>query len=223
MIKYCPTCPRSSEDVAFIGEFCEVCTSERIRSGMPTSFKIPRCKMCGKIKAIDEFVDFTYKNIEMHIQREIHNRNCKIAIKSLDSKGNAVVAFDYPVGNRGESVSFEIGVRFRFPLQTCIKCSRRNSGYYQAIVQLRGSEEMTGRMADKISRFLERRDSFVSKSERVKNGIDLYVEDKLVMNSFFDIYKNIRPKRSYTLAGMRNGKKLYRNTYLIDLSDGMSG
>ncbi len=82
---------------------------------------------------------------------------------------------------------------------------------------------MTGRMADKISRFLERRDSFVSKSERVKNGIDLYVEDKLVMNSFFDIYKNIRPKRSYTLAGMRNGKRLYRNTYLIDLSDGMSG
>lgn len=219
MIKYCPTCPRSSEDVAFIGEFCVVCTSDKIRSTIPRSFKIPRCKVCGRIKAIDEFVDFTYKNIETHIQREIHKHGCKVTVKSLDNKGNTVIGFEYPVGDNGESVSFEIEAKIRFPLQTCIKCNRRKSGYYQAVVQLRGSEDMVMRMADKISRFLERRDSFVSKSENVKNGIDLYIEDKLVMNSFFDIYKNIKPKRSYTLAGMRNGKRLYRNTYLIRLSD----
>jgi NMD protein affecting ribosome stability and mRNA decay len=81
---------------------------------------------------------------------------------------------------------------------------------------LRGSGERINNLIKKITKYVERREGFITKIEIVENGKDVYVSDKLIMNEFFKDYE-LKPKRSFRLYGMKRGKKLFRNTYSLHL------
>ncbi len=216
MIRYCPTCDRSTEDTRFIGEFCEFCTIKMISSEIPESITITECKICGKAKGITEFLPSLQKAAAELLQREIRNKGIRVGAVHLSGKHDAIVRFNYMSGK--DELVFEKNAKIKAHMLTCPKCSRMNSGYYQAIVQIRGPSNMVSKMSEKITRFIEKRDSFIAKRQAVRYGVDLYVEDRKKMATFFDIYKEYKPKKSYTLAGMKNGKKLYRVTFSLDLN-----
>ena len=66
----------------------------------------------------------------------------------------------------------------------------------------------------KLSRYLERREAYITKVEEATNGIDIYVSNKEAANNFF-IDHDLKPLRSFRLWGMKKGKKVYRNTYSL--------
>jgi NMD protein affecting ribosome stability and mRNA decay len=215
MIRYCPTCDRSTEDARFIGEFCEFCMIKLISKEVPESIALSECKVCGKIKGINEFLASEQKAMSEILQREIKNKEIRVSSVHPSGSHAAIARFNYMAGK--DELVFEKKIMIKRHMVTCTKCSRQNSGYYQAIVQIRGERSAVSRMSDKITRFIEKRDSFIAKRLDLRNGIDLYVEDRKKMSSFFDLYKEHRPKKSYTLAGMKNGKKLYRVTFSLNL------
>jgi NMD protein affecting ribosome stability and mRNA decay len=98
--------------------------------------------------------------------------------------------------------------------QICQECYRKSSGYYEALIQLRGDKEKVNLMFQKLSKFITNKGAFISKVEELERGFDIYVSDKLITKSFFPTYK-LKPKSSYTLYGIKNGRKIYRNTYLL--------
>lgn len=216
MIKYCPTCPRSSDEARFIGAFCENCIIDGISASIPDTVPITVCRICGKVRTSKGFSSYNPANIAKMIKRELHNE-CSVSVESIENDRIAHAVFTCPVENTTESVKFSKPIKIRMSRQTCMKCIRRKTGYYQAIVQLRGSPGDVKKMKDSIDRFLERRDSFITKIVELRKGVDLYVEDKNKIKLFFEIHDKLKPKRTATLAGIKNGKRMYRHTYYVML------
>jgi NMD protein affecting ribosome stability and mRNA decay len=113
-----------------------------------------------------------------------------------------------------EKVNFNKKLLYKIAHETCQRCYRISSGYYEAIAQLRGDKQRIENLIAKITKYVQRRGGFIAKIESVENGKDVYLSDKLMTNTFFKDY-DLKPARSFRLYGMKKGRKLYRNTYSI--------
>ena len=71
-------------------------------------------------------------------------------------------------------------------------------------------------MISKVNKYFERHQEFVTKIEQIDNGYDMYLSSKKLVTAFLSLM-NIKATVSYTLHGLRKGKKIYRNTYSIRL------
>ncbi len=216
MIKYCPTCNRSSEEARFIGEFCEFCVADKIKATLPKVVKVRRCRVCGSIRDSKGFTQYTDEAMADAIAQQMHAPNCKIKLKELDEMRRIALLRIECELNEG-TVRFNYEVDVRFTKEMCPSCYRKSAGYYEAIVQVRGSEHKVAGFLDSFSRFLEKGNAFVSKTAEMGNGIDMYVSDKKLVTGYFMLHKTIKPKVSYKLYGVKKGKKLYRHIYSVSL------
>lgn len=114
----------------------------------------------------------------------------------------------------GDRVSFNKTFEYKIAHETCQRCYRISSGYFEAVVQLRGDRGRIDNLIAKITKYVQRRGGFIAKVDEMKEGRDVYVSDKMMMNTFFKDY-DIKPVRSYRLYGERRGERLYRNTYAL--------
>jgi NMD protein affecting ribosome stability and mRNA decay len=215
MVKHCPTCDRSSDDISFIGEFCEECVTNKLKTGMPDSATIDRCKSCERIRT-----NFGYEIPDkLSIKDAIgHSLGVKynVSVKDFDWK-SATVRFNLEY--QGESVSFEMPIKINVKKTMCIDCYRKTSGYFEAILQLRGPRDLVDKMMARFMKFIGERGAFSSRVDELDNGYDIYMSSKKIAAAFFMHYE-LKPKRSFTLYGMKNGNKLYRNTYMLRLGAG---
>jgi NMD protein affecting ribosome stability and mRNA decay len=214
MIRYCPTCSRSNKEARFIGEFCEPCIIEKISKDFPTYTRVEYCKRCERIKLPIGYVKNDAENMGVLLAKLLCNSKCKIKIKSYDEK-SAMVEVTYPVGDY-DHVNFDKQITIKMMHMICQECYRKSSGYYEAIIQLRGPRQKVEPMLKKVTKYLTERGAFIAKTEEVETGIDIYVSDKLLAKSFF-AYSKLVPKASYTLYSIRKGKEIYRHTYLLRL------
>ncbi|MDE1865707.1 MAG: hypothetical protein KGH94_03685 [Candidatus Micrarchaeota archaeon] len=215
MPKYCPTCNRSSEDCLFVGEFCEFCTADKLKKGIPKQMRVLQCRFCKRVKVGNTF-------IEAGNERRVLGK----AIMHQIGEGFEVGVLEFGRNNIARcmitkkfdegKVAFEQDIVIKLQHETCQRCYRISAGYYQGIVQLRGNREKMDRMAGKLNRYLERRGGYITKVEEVQNGVDIYVSDKEAANNFF-IDHDFKPLRSFRLWGVKRGKRVYRNTYSLHL------
>ena len=212
MVKHCPTCDRSSETVRFLGEFCEVCVADGIKKGMADSVKAERCKSCGRLRASWGYAQLDKSSMEDVIRRSLGTK-CGVHVDRFDSSG-ADVRFRCEV--EGGTAVFGKRIRILVKDTMCTDCYRKTSGYYEAIVQLRGPEGQVDRMMKRLFSFIEARGGFVSRVEELEEGYNIYVSDKKAAGNFFHLNK-LKPKRSFTLYGITRGNKVYRNVYLLRL------
>ncbi len=210
MLKYCPTCNRSSDEVRFIGEFCEVCVADRLKEKIADSAGVERCKSCERIRTREGYAVPDKNTVKDAISFSMKPK-CDIFIDSFDWKA-AEVRFRCEVD--GEKVAFAKKINIRVTKTMCIDCYRKTSGYYEAIVQLRGDAERCERVMKRLLTFIDRRDTFASRIDELSNGYDLYLSNKKTASAFFEYY-DLKPKRSYSLYGLKGGKKIYRNIYLL--------
>jgi len=107
----------------------------------------------------------------------------------------------------------------------CDKCSMEKSGYFQSILQIRVPKELIGVFFDEVQQqidLLSHYDNlaFISKIEKQKEGLDLYVGSKKVA---MQIAKNLKDKFKAEIkitrkqAGLKQGQKVYRDTILVRL------
>lgn len=212
---YCPTCNRSNEECQFIGEFCEFCIADKLRKTIPKKVDVYQCRFCNRVKVGQTWVEAG--NEKRALGKAImHDLNNKFEVGVLDfgrrNRAKCMITKKLDLG----SVSFEEDIEIKILHETCQRCFRISAGYYQGIVQLRGNREKMDRMMAKLSRYLERRDGYVTKVEEVQGGIDIYVSNKDAANGFF-IAHDLKPVKSYRLWGMKKGKKVNRNTYALHL------
>ncbi len=216
MIKYCPTCNRSSEEARFIGEFCEFCVADKISAGMPGSAEVEKCWSCGRIRTPEGFAALDYGTLAAALRKSMRLTDCTLDVKSMDERRqSAIVCITCKQG--GEPVTFDKNIHVKFLRTMCQACYRRSSGYYEALVQLRGGPRVVETMAESITKFIEARDGIITRTERTPRGYDIYIGDKELANAYFALHKNLSPLRSYKLFGVRKGKRLFRNIYSLHL------
>lgn len=123
-------------------------------------------------------------------------------------------------------------VRIRFKKTACDECSKQKGGYWEAKVQVRASKkglseedkEKTYDVVDLIVAERERkdRDAFISKIEEIHSGLDFYFGSKSLGKA---VAKKLASefgghvKESAELVGRRDGKDIYRMTYLMRISE----
>ncbi len=216
ILKYCPTCSRSTDDARFIGEFCEFCVIEKISAGIQDKAQIDRCRSCERIRTPEGFDDFSLEAMAESLKHELHLGQCEVKVTAFDThtmQAAVRITSEY----EDERVTFEKQVHVKFRRMMCQRCYRQSSGYYEALVQLRGNERTVENVAASITKFIEARGSFLSKTEKVRGGYDVYIGDKEAANQYFMLHNTLRPTRSYKLFGVKKGKKLFRNIYALHM------
>lgn len=117
---------------------------------------------------------------------------------------------------------------------TCPRCSRVHGGYYEAIIQIRGSgrgmSEKEKRDCEEFiaSRIEEMKDTdiFITREEGVHGGIDIYISKSRAAKS---VARHLaeelagRITESKKLAGRKEGEDFYRFTYLVRLPEYRKG
>lgn len=197
--KQCPRCGILSKDSKFIGSICEHCyISINKPKNLPDKITIYVCRECGANK-----VNHWGEDILEGIQYMFSDK--RFGVPKITLRDDSV-SIKYP---KIDDV-FLIPIKFKKSL--CDECTRKFSGYYEAIVQLRGI------YADAIfvSKFIRRveRITFIPRVEELKEGIDVYVGDKQAVRALLAALK-LKPKVTHKLYGIKDGRKVYRTTFLI--------
>ena len=122
----------------------------------------------------------------------------------------------------------------RISYGVCNRCSRQSGNYYEAVLQFRGgrrppSEADLVFVMDLVERRVENstaENAFITSVGRIHGGLDLSLGDKTLCR---DIAREIREHfggrftESHTLAGRKDGRDVYRATYLVRLPDLRAG
>jgi nonsense-mediated mRNA decay protein 3 len=138
-----------------------------------------------------------------------------------------------------EGVPFEtpLKTRSRVKNATCIRCSRIQGGYYEAIVQVRATKRAIGKDEMRIlkglsSRFIERivsdgdRNAFVLRDEEIDRGLDVYMG---TTNSGRMLAKQIAQEFGGKIAehhktvGQKDGLDIIRMTFAVRLPEYKAG
>jgi len=207
----CPRCGAKSSKKKFVENFCLDCFKGYIDLDTPAAVEIQVCKKCDRVK-LARWQDKSAKAIGVFVLKQ-----CKVeydtAKATVADDGECELSFVIKAEDSLIEVSEHVGIRY---VQTmCDKCSRTSSGYYEAIIQLRGAAENVEKMRDKMVPVLER-DTFIPKMVEQKKGVDIYVGSRRSAASVLSRY-NLKPKISNKLHGVIDGQRVYRTTFSIRL------
>ncbi len=177
--------------------------------------KLKYCKRCGRIGTPLGMRAITNEALGLALAKELFSSKCRVKVRSFEH-GNAKVEVEgYKVDE--DSINFPLDLEVAMIHEICQDDYRRSSGYYEAIVQIRGNADKAQRLFKRIDKFLAARGAFIGKVETKElTGMDLYVSDKALLNDFMKRTKT-KSKRSYTLYSVKGGKRIFRNTYLVEL------
>ncbi len=213
MSKKCPKCGKSSDIIQFYGQFCKSCMENDLLKDLPSSAEILICKHCGKIRLQGRFVNDTGRNIQDILQTLFKNYE----IKLIDYDPEAASANVYFIKSiNGHDLSVEKKLDLIYKKTLCENCNRRAGSYYEAVMQLRGNHERMERFIERVGRYFEIRGEFIAKVKEADNGFDVYLSSKKLAASFISSH-HLESTNSYTLYGMKNGKKVFRHTHSIRL------
>jgi nonsense-mediated mRNA decay protein 3 len=128
----------------------------------------------------------------------------------------------------GVEMERQLSTVVRLKRGSCTECSKQQGSYYEAILQVRGPgkslDEAEEREIERIvkgrvgSLRKSSRDVFISKTESVKGGLDFYFSTIPTAKS---IARELQEtmcaeyKESSSLWGRRDGKEVYRMTFLV--------
>jgi len=136
---------------------------------------------------------------------------------------------------RGYRVEDERRVRVVLRRETCPTCAKRSGGYYESVVQIRAggrdpTEEETERALEHAYEVAGRdygdRDTFVTKTEEVRGGLDIYMSTS---NAGMQVARRMVEEYgggyddTATLVGEKDGEELYRVTYAVSLPEFVPG
>ena len=208
MVKLCPKCGAASDKKKFVGAFCVDCYPIEIHS--PSTITVYRCKDCGNMRLKKEWMQFSIPKIEEYIQKETKGKFEQAVLEFEERK------IKYVIKAGSQLFEVERPVRIDFKEELCTQCNWKHGSYYEAIIQLRGEdgkEDKILRLADKLAKLLTKK-TFISKEEHKKNGLDMYIGNKKVVVAVL-AELGLKPSRSSSLCGLKEGRRVYRETFLI--------
>lgn len=114
-------------------------------------------------------------------------------------------------------------VKIREKYRLCPRCSLQKGGYFEAILQVRGAQkEQMERIGEIVKKRVDDQHSFITKKEEVRGGTDYYVGARgAAEQAAREIREEFGGKLtvSSSLVGMKDGKRVYRDTYSVRLPE----
>ncbi|MBN2733534.1 MAG: 60S ribosomal export protein NMD3 [Methanomicrobiaceae archaeon] len=231
----CPKCGEPSEE-----GLCNKCKAEEVDwITFDARVQCIHCPTCGSLRHQNTWTDCEIdrdKLIEeialdaVHIHDDV--RDLKVELSSYDPSPNRTsVRVDVHAKLYGVPVESSCRVLILWSKEQCDRCSRYSGGYYAGTIQLRAEGrkpdeyekeraiEIANRHENELQEMGERL-SFITSTDEIKEGIDIVISShnlgELISRS---IIKELGGKvtRHPKLAGQKNGRTVYRMTYLVRL------
>ena len=231
---FCPKCGKDV-DKSYDG-LCKSCFLDQITLfECPTVLQLKVCPTCGAffnegkwILGEPEKIILSVIEKELKINKEAKNIDISILPEFSEYIINVLVKIKSEI--RGADALDEKEIEIRLKRESCLRCSRISSGYYESIIQLRAKDRIPTQKEmnhcekieyDSIDN-IEKKDplAFVSKIDMLKEGVDIYIGSKSAARQ---ISKHIIQSlggdiiESPKLVGKRGGKNIYRITYSVRL------
>jgi len=222
--KFCPRCGRDADK--FYGRVCKQCFLEKLSviDKVVSKIHIKTCKICGKIF----YEDKTFFSLESAIDYSLTKILSlpEISSATYKIKDNAAhVTLKMRLEDLEKEESKKISIVTKSII--CESCSKKDIGYFKAVLQLRAKDPLLKIISDEVEeelKLMNRNDplAFISKTEQVKRGMNFYIGSK---QAAVQISRNIKlkykakVKRTSKLVGKLKGKRVYRDTILISLGD----
>jgi len=220
--KFCPKCGKETEK--FYNNLCSECflESKSSISKLPKYFVIRKCKICEKYQMDDKLFNSEEEALEEEIRKFFKDKSiASISFRIHKNKTSITIKSNFDDLEKEEVADISLV----FKKIVCKYCSMKNSGYYQAILQLRLPKELLGKIIDEIVKQISLENqfnpqSFISKVEKKNEGVDIYLGSKESANNVANLLKNkfgVKTKLSRKLAGKVKGINVYRDTILIKI------
>ena len=231
----CVECGRERE-IFREGVCLECYLKHHIFSHGPAFIDIPICVHCGSLKYKNIWMKDSFETVLKRwvkhlfsIERDLKNidieLSCRDDLEEIPCE-ITIIGFIDDVEIREKH---HITVRLKGTV--CDICSKRFGGYHEAIIQLRASQRIISDQERKnLKLFIENmvsdmqekgnRKLFITDIGEERGGIDFYLSDKQAAHA---IIKRVQErfggelKTSSKNIGMKDGKKVYRMTYLLRL------
>ena len=220
------------------GTLCAKCYLEREEVvSLPNIIKLTTCPRCGFFKFSGKWKKMEFKDAlwyEIESKLMVHP---DLDVKEIDLTGSNNKYVMKIIGKFMNEEKVEIYKQFelRINRELCLKCSREAGSYYEAILQIRAEnrtvsanelEEIKAIINETLNREIENPKAFITKIEEKKEGVDYYFGDrnigKKVSRKIVEKLGGII-KESKKLAGRKDGRDIFRFTYLVRLPEYFEG
>jgi nonsense-mediated mRNA decay protein 3 len=221
MKKFCPKCGRPTEK--FYENLCKECFLKSISflHLLPDKIVLKKCKLCGRF-FLNDRPQSVEKVIENFLLKNLKSQSIEsITYRITEDKLYLTINSKFYDLTKTEEKTCELITKFI----TCKFCWMKQTGYHQAIIQIRGEkkyfDEILRKMEAKLEN-LKRTDelAFISKIDK-NDFIDIYVGSSSsamkVINWLRKFFK-IKTKLTKKLIGVKSGKRVYRTTILVRIS-----
>jgi nonsense-mediated mRNA decay protein 3 len=220
------------------GYLCAECLRERSAPEPPKALAVVSCDECGKVKRGPEWT----ANLKTAVERLARSAASAAGGRMLsatpeidpesETSGVARIALEVALeGERGGDLPAGFEYEWSVPLKVarglCSDCSRKRGGYWEAIIQLRAAgieDEDHASVVDVLGKIVAGKDrnAFVSKVEVVRGGVDVYLGSWRLADRIsreIAARTGAEVKSSKKLHTHRDGKDIYRSTFLIRYPD----
>ncbi len=223
LIRVCAKCGKESKDL--VDNLCESCRAESPKkNALERVLKVGWCE-CGSVSVDDKEVgevfdvdDLIALVVGSTIEKELKPSG-KIEAEVEEIKEREKGTYHVKVRVGQEIMDLVLKIR----RVKCERCRYLLGGYYEATIQLRGDASFVDEMVDLCKKIVEKerrmdKKSFITDVENVKGGTDVKIGSKRVAKKIVRHAKKYKPvitKYSKKLKTVKDGKKIYRYTFLI--------
>ncbi|MFO8051848.1 MAG: 60S ribosomal export protein NMD3 [Thermoplasmatota archaeon] len=237
-------CLRCGNREQFANHLCEECILETVRPvTIPPVVQGDICRTCGRIRKgrswsepfdTPEEAAVRLAEDSVEVSREISTHRVELSVDhgdylSFQLSGRASSVY------HGVIIEQKLSCEVRLHPQTCPWCSKMQGNYYEAIIQLRGLKGLSDEQVEELIGLVQNETYlahmkdpgiFISKEEKVRGGYDIYMGDssfaKQLSLKLRDMYGG-EHKATSSLFGRKDGRDLYRHTYLVRLPGFLKG
>ncbi|HEX7391458.1 MAG TPA: NMD3-related protein [Thermoplasmata archaeon] len=232
---FCVECGREGE---LVGSLCIECYSKRhATASIPDHVDLALCAHCSAMETDKgwEDVGSVREAAALSVERALRLpkgaklSEARVHLAERDER-NMEAKVDVTFSLEGHTFERALSTIIRLKRGSCTECSKQQGNYYEAILQIRGQEReldtvtersIKERVTDRVfSMRKSSREVFVSKVEKVKGGLDFYFSTIPAARNIARELQESRCaeyKESSSLWGRRDGKDIYRMTYLVRL------
>ncbi len=197
----CPKCGKETSR-----GLCIDCFLEDNQIGL-RSIKLKTCPSCNRFMYRSKWNENLDRFLERIIRENlVHHPDIKIRaieFESEEKRNRIEIDINLTAEYRGEKFETMLNSSIKLEKRQCRDCSRRSSGYYEAILQFRIKEIPTEKDVDP---------RYVSKVEKVKGGFDFYITSLRYARQTAAHYsgRGYKTGESPKQAGVRKGRRFYR-------------
>ena len=217
--KFCPKCGKETEE--FHNGLCDKCYLPKLSvvKELPEEINVKECRSCGKFFVNNISSDSIESSIESFLEDLLRQR--EIISASYRVSGSRIF-LTLKLKKDGFEKTEERVINLIIKKIVCQSCAMKESGYFQAIIQVRAPAPLLSEIRNEIENqinYLNQYDklAFISNFQETKNGFDISIGSKNSANQIAKILATkyrAKIKISRKLSGSIKGKKVYRDTIL---------